>query len=81
MDPHKRSDLVVVIPELIEGLLIERSKGVSGSVPSAWPECAGLYRSDEGIIRLGLVEDARHLPSDNALHHVPCFIVCKPFGW
>ena len=81
MDPHKRSDLVVVIPELIEGLLIERSKGVSGSVPSAWPECAGLYRSDEGIIRLGLVEDTRHLPSDNALHHVPCFIVCKPFGW
>jgi|GEM_PF-1862303 len=78
MEPSKSPELVVVITEPIEDQLIERSKGVSGLVPLAWPECTGLYRPDEGHIRLEMRGDIPCSPSDQSAYRLPCFVIGSP---
>lgn len=80
MEPCKPSELVVVIPEPIERQLIELSSGVSGSETLAWAECTGIFRTDEGHIRLEILSDILYPPSTSLSHHIPCFIGQKPAG-
>lgn len=80
MEPSKPSELVVVIPEPIERQLIELSNGVSGAETHAWPECTGIFRTDEGHIRLEAPSDILYPSSISLCRHIPCFVGHKPIG-
>ena len=75
MEPSKPPELVVVIPEPIERQLIELSNGVSATETHAWPECTGIFRADEGHIRLETPSDILYPSSTSLCRHIPALSV------
>jgi len=77
MGPSKPFELVVVIPEPVERQLTELCTGASGPEAHAWPECTGIFRSDEGHIRL---ETFRDVPAAPSAYQIPCFFAAISKG-
>ena len=74
MEPHDSNELILVISESVQKLLIEESKGSSSTTARLWPECIGIFRPDEGHIRLEIINPGNAYPYPSLTHLLPCLI-------
>jgi len=79
MEPNDSVELILVISESIQKQLVERNQGSSSSTAHPWPECIGIFRPDEGHIRLEIIDPSNNYPYPGLLHLLPCLVAEEAF--
>ena len=80
MEPHDSAALILVVSEKVQKLLVEQSKGSSLSKPRLWQECIGIFRPDEGHIRLETTDPSNTYPYTNLPRILPCLVAGDAFS-
>ena len=74
MEPNDPAELILIISENIQKQLVEQINGSSLSEARLWPECIGLFRPDEGHIRLDLIDSGNTHSYHNLPNLLPCLV-------
>ena len=77
MEPNDSAELRLVVSEKVHNQLVERSKGSSLSKAHLWPECIGIFRPDEGHIRLETIGSGNTYSYPSLPHILPCFVTVE----
>ena len=80
MEPNDSIELILVIPENVQTLLVERSKDSLFSAAQFWPECIGIFRPDERHIRLEIIASGNTYPYSNLSNFLPCLVAVTSSG-
>ena len=80
MEPNDSIELILVIPENVQTLLVERSKDSLFSAAQLWPECIGIFRPDERHIRLEIIASGNTYPYSNLSNFLPCLVAVTSSG-
>ena len=80
MEPNDSIELILVIPENVQTLLVERSKDSLFSAAQFWPECIGIFRPDERHIRLEIIAAGNTYPYSSLSNFLPCLVAVTSSG-